>query len=289
MASSSDRSGNIPSSESTAQVPPTRLSTLIARDRNVGQVLAQFVRHDSSTLNQLDAEHTRVKAVQQAHKLVTELTTELSLQQRFAPLTCILQAILREDDRPIQHVDPKPIPYAVQLPTLHKKCINTPLVQGDPKSVPRKLHPVGKVHSIFRELSLTAKVPPSKSTSAVNKRFHTKCSACDIFRSRLVPTHTGYRVEPSMDKLCLLAHLKFNKTPGFKEINTWLASFRITFDLKLTVQTAGKKNVTAIATPEPEPTTVPTFETQSEDFDWYDQAERGDDDVSAIMDVELPA
>jgi len=92
-----------------------------------------------------------------------------------------------------------------------------------------------------------------------------------------------------MDKLCLLAHLKFNKTPGFKEINTWLASFRITFDLKLTVQTAGKKNVTAIATPEPEPTTVPTFETQSEDFDWYDQAERGDDDVSAIMDVELPA
>lgn len=243
MASSSDTIEDTPPRSASRKVPSTGLSRLIARDRDVGQTLAQFIRQDHSSLNQLDAESWRVQAVNEAHKLVETLTNELA-EERYRPLVCVLRGLLKQDTS--DRETPQLAPLDKVLPTLDPKCVNTPHLQSRDKIVPRRLVPISKAHSIFGRLVLPDRVASCNAVKAVNKRFHAQCAACDIFRSRLVPTSSGFRVTPEMDKLCLLAHLKFSRSPGFKEINKWLALFRVKFDLKQ-VQAPGKKEVREIA------------------------------------------
>lgn len=219
----------------------TLLNVLITESAKVGQVLAAGIEQAPPSLNAQVLEERRVEGLAKATELLLYQADQLERIPEFYEASVVIKALCSDRrNRVRSKTSTKPIEnIACLFPDKIDPSCSVSQVKDAHKLSPKKLQQVKKHHSIFNGIPLQQRVPVTKASTAVNRRFHKNCSACKIFEYRFTPHVHGFRVEPAMAYLCTLAHAKFKNRPTVSDLKFYLTHHGINYDLETTAPAPG--------------------------------------------------
>lgn len=217
----------------------TLLSLLITENETVGQVLANGIKQGPPSLNSVVLEQQRVEGLVTAKQLLLQQAKSLEENSAYYESAVAIRAICAERKRTGSRVSSLSTDIACLFPGKIDPSCSIARLKNAHKLLPKKLKQVIKVHGIFRRIPLLPRVPKTKASAAVNRRFHRNCAACGLFEYRFTPHTHGHKIEPSMVYLCVLAHAKFKTTPTVSDLKLYLTHHGIDYDLETTAQAQG--------------------------------------------------
>lgn len=218
----------------------TLLSLLITENETVGQVLATGIKQGPPSLNSVVLEQQRVEGLATARQLLLQQASSLEENAAYYESAIAIRAICAERKRRSGPSTPsRSTDIACLFPGKTDPSCSIAHIKNAHKLLPKKLKQVVKIHRIFYQIPLVPRVPRTKASAAVNRRFHKNCAACKLFEHRFTPHAHGYKIEPPMVYLCILAHAKFRTPPTVSDLKLYLTHYEIDYDLETTAQAQG--------------------------------------------------